>query len=145
MSPSRKTAYWKTLTFETIDNERAPSKYGEVFDGLMFIIKADSQEDFERATLRVDFIETGKLQLSIAGNAMARRFCSTVEGRLGCVPVSAKVGDDICILFGRDVPCVIRARGHGSYGFVGQCYVHGIMDGEVMDTEGVESREFDLV
>jgi hypothetical protein len=36
----------------------------------------------------------------------------------------------VCVLRGGMVPFILRKRGDGYWGFVGEAYVHGIMDGE---------------
>ena len=75
-----------------------------------------------------------------------RSFCSTAAGRIGLVPGTAKAGDVICVLYGGRVPYVLRPCKNGYYVLVGECYVHGLMDGEAMDVEeGQRSRrEFAL-
>ena len=41
------------------------------------------------------------------------------------------IGDEGCILFGGDVPYILRPTAEDKeFQFVGDCYVHGIMDGE---------------
>jgi hypothetical protein len=47
-------------------------------------------------------------------------------------PLSCK-GDLICILFGSDMPVVLRKNPENHYVFIGLCYVHGIMDGEAIN------------
>lgn len=57
--------------------------------------------------------------------------------------VDVKVGDWICIMFGADVPFVLRPGNNDAasltdqssiWEFICECYVHGIMDGEAFDT-----------
>jgi hypothetical protein len=48
----------------------------------------------------------------------------------GMAPQAALKGDIICILFGCSVPVVLRQVSGDQYHFIGECYVHGIMDGE---------------
>ena len=47
-------------------------------------------------------------------------------------PLQTSVGDVICVLFGCDMPVVLRKIDENSYTFIGGCYVHGIMEGEAM-------------
>ncbi|KAG9308699.1 hypothetical protein JVU11DRAFT_11656 [Chiua virens] len=42
--------------------------------------------------------------------------------------------DRIVVLFGADVPMVVRPKEDGRYTLVGECYVHGIMAGQVVRT-----------
>lgn len=57
------------------------------------------------------------------------RLCLTAKGRLGNLPEAAAPKDQIVIFQGGDVPFVIRPR-NGFFRLLGECYVHGIMDGE---------------
>jgi hypothetical protein len=41
-------------------------------------------------------------------------------------------GDEIAMIFGGEVLCIIRPRG-GHHVLVGDCFVHGYMKGEVLD------------
>ncbi|TVY84305.1 Heterokaryon incompatibility protein 6 OR allele [Lachnellula suecica] len=63
-------------------------------------------------------------------------FCTKVdESRglsLGIGPQSLKKDDEVWIIAGADVPMVLRPRGEGEWSLVGECYVHGIMDGEIV-------------
>lgn len=50
---------------------------------------------------------------------------------LGLGPQESKTGDMVCILFGCSVPVVLRkVANSGRCTFVGECYIHGRMDGE---------------
>ncbi|KAH8744628.1 hypothetical protein F5883DRAFT_439740 [Diaporthe sp. PMI_573] len=48
------------------------------------------------------------------------------------VPDHARVGDLICVLYGCDVPVVLR-KIECHYKFIGESYVHGIMHGEAIE------------
>ncbi|KAF2642492.1 HET-domain-containing protein [Massarina eburnea CBS 473.64] len=103
-----------------------------------------------------------------------RRFCSTSEGRLGWAPSRAEPGDIVCIFDGADVPYVIRPKtavqeieGRLSlknwrrrllpsasresvvnppteYTLVGECYIHGVMEGEAMARNDLPVKFFTL-
>jgi hypothetical protein len=69
-----------------------------------------------------------------------RRFFKT-KGKPGKDPLfglgsqDIKAGDMICILFGCSVPVVLRKvhePGKVYHKFIGECYVHGMMDGEAI-------------
>lgn len=64
--------------------------------------------------------------------AQNRQFCTTKKRYMGWVPPRAQKGDKIYILFGGQVPYVLRPLGpkDGKYEFVGEAYLHGLMDGE---------------
>ncbi|KAH7131086.1 heterokaryon incompatibility protein-domain-containing protein [Dactylonectria macrodidyma] len=63
----------------------------------------------------------------------ARRFGITTSGDFAAVPKAARQGDIICVFNGGRVPYVLRPGKQGYYQLVGECYVHGMMRGEVKD------------
>lgn len=76
-----------------------------------------------------------------------RRFCITKNGYVGLVPLLSRPGDLICIIFGGDTPYLVRPTACTDEGvvveelkcqLVGECYIHGMMDGEMISR--AESR-----
>ncbi|KAI9733945.1 MAG: hypothetical protein M1834_002601 [Cirrosporium novae-zelandiae] len=72
-----------------------------------------------------------------------RKFFSSFDDRrytfFGLGPSKTKNGDVICILFGCSVPVLLREKrlqnGNLYFKFVGECYVHGMMDGEAIPAQ----------
>ncbi|RSL58747.1 hypothetical protein CEP54_007648 [Fusarium duplospermum] len=56
----------------------------------------------------------------------------TEKGWMGLGPRFVQPGDIVAVLFGADIPYILRPV-EDHYILVGECYVHGIMDGELMD------------
>jgi hypothetical protein len=52
-------------------------------------------------------------------------------------PTRARKGDVVRLLFGYSIPVVLRNRGT-DFEFVGECYLEGYMDGEVIEQHHVE-------
>lgn len=72
------------------------------------------------------------LQLACSKALTNRRLCALSNGYLGLVPGEyVKRGDQIVVFAGAAVPFVIRAVSGGQFKLVGECYVHGIMQGEI--------------
>jgi hypothetical protein len=63
--------------------------------------------------------------------ARCRRFFITRNGYIGLAPSAAQEEDFVCVLLRCSVPVVLR-REMDHYIFVGECYMHGIMDGEAI-------------
>ncbi|KAJ8106168.1 hypothetical protein OPT61_g9720 [Boeremia exigua] len=59
-----------------------------------------------------------------------RTFFVTEAGRLGLGPAHISPGDCIHLIHGLKTPFVLH-RGLGTYALRGECYVHGLMDGNV--------------
>lgn len=77
-----------------------------------------------------------------------RRLATLDKGYVVLGPRSCEEGDVVCILYGCSVPVLLRPRSnvHG-YTFVGECYVHGMMDGEarILEEQGkLSSTVFEL-
>ena len=80
-----------------------------------------------------------------------QRFCITKDGYMGLVPDVATPGDIIAVFLGGVVPFVLRPisgdegdnKWEKRYLLVGECYVHGVMNGEVL-TGNEEVVEFAL-
>jgi len=72
-----------------------------------------------------------------------QKLAVTKEGYMAILPTMAKVGDTVLIICGRRYPLVLRRKGGGAYERVGgtcyelmgESYVHGIMDGEMMNVD----------
>lgn len=68
-----------------------------------------------------------------------RRMAISSQGHICLVPEKARLGDHICIFAGGQVPFIVRAFSDKEQGFfVGEAYVHGIMDGEAWDVSKVQ-------
>jgi hypothetical protein len=79
-----------------------------------------------------------------AETAAGRKFAVTERGLMALIPPNSQIGDEVCVLFGMEVPFILR-RASGfqeeAYHLVGESYVHGIMDGEAF-TDGNLPKEF---
>lgn len=78
---------------------------------------------------------------------MSRRFFMTSGGFMGIGPESMKKGDVVVVIFGLSLPFLLRQSQADANKFlvVGPCYVHGIMDGELVTVlEGQPPQVFDL-
>ena len=74
-----------------------------------------------------------------------RRLFTTLRSSLGLAPQEGMKGDLICILYGCSVPVLLRRRTSKKsgiyYEFLGECYVHDLMDGEAFTIQKKSLRE----
>ncbi|MCJ1378622.1 hypothetical protein MMC17_001721 [Xylographa soralifera] len=107
---------------------------------------------FAYSVVRGDKTQERPLELQdwltqLAGHSKAcfdRTLVELAKYRLGLCPRDCRQGDLVCILHGSNVPVLLRPQGN-YYEVVGQCYVHGIMEGEAVDWEEHEADLFTLI
>ncbi|UKZ78188.1 hypothetical protein TrVFT333_005923 [Trichoderma virens FT-333] len=97
-------------------------------------------------------VPQGTLPAGIEKYALGRKFFITRKGYFGLGPQQSEPGDRVAVIFGSGVPFVIRkcvtAAGKQAWRIVGECYVHGIMQGEVIqkwELGSVEARMLFLI
>lgn len=82
-----------------------------------------------------------------------RRFFITDKGYVGLGPPNLKPGGEVCILFGGPTPFIIRSTGNQTvcrfgpkpcYELIGDCYVDGLMDGQVFKIPGLTKESIHL-
>jgi len=107
---------------------QSPWQRGGVVDWAL--VHADASSLSEDDTQR-------KLHLlnALKCTTFGRRMFLTSKGYIGIGPAAMQVGDRICALLGGSVLYVVRRESLGYYGFVGECYTHGLMDGRAMEME----------
>jgi Heterokaryon incompatibility protein (HET) len=89
-----------------------------------------------------------------------RRLFVTFGGYIGIGPKEMKPYDQVVILYGGRTPYILRPRSYwwigggsrpmtrepndGSYFLVGDCYIHGMMKGEMMEQQAREEKWYDI-
>ncbi|KAF2716707.1 hypothetical protein K431DRAFT_307549 [Polychaeton citri CBS 116435] len=73
---------------------------------------------------------TNDFQFRVRRVISHRRIMRSRGGYLGLVPALTRVGDRIALLKGMSTPAVLRPMRGDEWEFVGDCYVHGTMNGE---------------
>jgi hypothetical protein len=63
-----------------------------------------------------------------------RKVILTSRGFFGVAPDSAKGDDQLCLLHGAEFPVLLRksSKKEAEYEFIGECYIHGLMNGQGM-------------
>jgi hypothetical protein len=140
----RQEAFWRTLVANRdVENGKAvaPNFYRMLINILMqrFPVMEEFRPDLPEKDRREIFCRFVVRQ--IASTMSGRRFFITNKGFMGVGPSNARAGDAVCIIFGACTPYVLRQDGDNHH-FIGEAYVHGIMDGEVNE---IPSRQYILV
>lgn len=82
-----------------------------------------------------------RFQICISTWRPRRLFGMTRNGYRGMFPEGATNGDVVCVILGARTSFVIRPEHGGTYRFVGEAYVHGLMNGEVFDLPNFEELQ----
>lgn len=102
-----------------------------------------SSVDWDLLHRREDSLSAAEIKLksdvtlALRHACFGRKFCWTEKGYMGIVPAATQESDEICVLYGGLVLYVLRKLPSGQYYFVGESYVHGLMDGEVFRDGGL--------
>lgn len=73
-----------------------------------------------------------------------RRLFITKKGHIGLGPAAMQTGDTVVVICGAELPLVFREDSDGYNTLIGEAYVDGIMDGEVLATHPA-TEFFDIV
>lgn len=74
------------------------------------------------------------------GPTRGRVFFTSSTGYVGLAPSGAKEGDLVFVVMGADVPFILRPYDDG-YELIGEAYVQGVMDGEVIQMEHIPVQD----
>ncbi|PQE06016.1 hypothetical protein CJF30_00004958 [Rutstroemia sp. NJR-2017a BBW] len=114
---------------------RYPGSQGTYLDALFWTatiglnLEKKSMPQFESFE---GLINLAKMRKETQGMTTCKRIFLSENGYIGLVPVGTNIGDEICLLFGGSVPFIVRNQ--DSYQrFIGECYCHGLMQGEVLE------------
>lgn len=140
-----------------------PTRGNSMFEDLVYTLTDEALLEAYQKTLSADVIadfgdDPKVAELSIAKNIKdilsqdvqrraapllleGRAFAVSEQGLFSLVPAKSQVHDLIAIVQGSELPFILRPSKDG-FLFIGQAYVHGIMDGEVW--EAVENGEIPL-
>jgi hypothetical protein len=112
-------------------SERSRLKRGTFSSSLMYIIADyglsidsdgnDQQGYLVTPTMRAEWKLWQQARYALDGTCMIRRLFSSQKGHYGMASEEAQEGDLMCILFGGEVPFVLRLNGDGRYRMIGGC------------------------
>ena len=110
--------------------------FAETFEPAVSFLPSENEcLQFVRDVLRDLFeeIETGSFMPSrLFATMNGRLLFISKEGHIGLVPDVAVEGDMVCVILGCDSPLLLRPLPNGNYRVIGECYIHGLMNGEAL-------------
>lgn len=122
---SRAEAFWRTLVTDRDTNYPPKRPPGNDFAGRFEAWMGRGERPGDEAYIR-------PYSDAAITRCLYRSFATTQKGYLALVPRQATPGHLVCVLRGGNVPFILNRREDGYLELVGEAYVHGIMDGEVV-------------
>ena len=127
--------------------DRSLNKYDEDED--LFHIQRGGILDLESAKRDTRFLGLETLQLLLVTHLILASICYTrrmailSNSRVAVLPAAARIGDKIAAFRGGHALYLLRplTTGQNEYSFIGECYVDGWMDGEIVKEAGEERLE----
>lgn len=139
---------WRTLVADRgPDGTNAPAWYRRACLECLTHVDNNGNLNTDKFRKVEDTPETMKLFLKRVRNVVWNRKFFLTAGKsrhgvlYGIAPPKASNNDIICILFGCSVPVVLRKVSDDRYNFIGECYVHAMMDGESLPVIPVKMPE----
>ena len=147
--------FWRTLTANRGQDASNPPNYFRRACKHYFAQARTSIDDEYETAVRDDDPEfVAEFLQRVQAIIWKRRMIVTEHERLlGLGPGAAQEGDLICIIFGCSVPVLLRKivsdemTGEHYYKLLGDCYVHGMMDGEaftMQQARNIPQTQFEL-
>lgn len=84
------------------------------------------------------------MMIDVKAMTFGRRLFSTSRGYIGLGPATLAIGDEVCLFSGGQVLYAVRKASEDRFEFMGECYVHGLMDGEACSDESFALRDIVL-
>jgi len=137
-------AFLETLSAVKRKKQEAPSPLTQrLRDGASFLVQAfNTKYKISKGVMELGSTngKFSKWAEKASGGANNRRFIRSVKGWNALCPPAIREGDILCLLFGgRTLYCLRKVEDY--YLFIGECYVHALMDGEGMGM--LESAEIE--
>jgi len=149
--------FWRTLVynrepqFNYQSRNQKPAYWLGISFGYWYLLKKLMmrrlwQQNILQDALFSQILKTLAGQFDMAEGRVrdGRRFFVSENRRFGWVPLRTEVDDRVCVFRGMRIPVIMRPRGD-RWEFIGACYVHGSMDGEIWDLDGLQWRFMSFV
>jgi hypothetical protein len=136
-------AFWRTIIVNRCDAEGLEipdAAYASNFKSFVSIFTSVHESPLpphQQHYSASEKLKANTFRSALCYGTFGRRFCTLRDGSIGMVPAGTREGDLVCVLYGVGVSLVIRAMKEREdrrqeYELVGECYIHGIMDGEAI-------------
>jgi Heterokaryon incompatibility protein (HET) len=151
--------YWRSLCSDCYKNGveriRDPGPFVEQFRAFATVnnMVADgrTQGDIDHDPMQMALVmKMAPFLMDFASTMWKRRVCVTEKGMVGNVPEAAEVGDAVLVILECERPLLMRRKNVEGGAkrwveFIGNAYIDGIMDGEMLGKEGWKLEDIDVI
>lgn len=144
-------ALWRTLIANRgLDGQLVETGYRQAFVKMgSQLLEADSTENTEDTESDLpgwtkdghEGSDIRAFMVLIEKFCLMRSFALTKGGYMGLVPHTAEPGDAVCIFLGGQTTFILRAV-NDHWILVGEAYIHGLMDGEALESGDLSLQTF---
>jgi hypothetical protein len=139
--------FWRTLIFNTTHggqstSSQAPPEYAQSFKAYREVV--DLLIRRAAGDKRSLYLKALDFDQAFASYVGGRKFGITQGLRMGMFPNTTELGDVIFAPMGANVPFVLREAGNRRHTLVGECYLYGVMYGELVEEPGWEKNVKDI-
>lgn len=127
----RRDAFWRTLSCDSGVKgvqRPLPEDFGDRYESLLGRLPPPNSSDNLQEPMKNAWVR--EFGVPACAKCVNKSFFLTQQGRMGVATRGVKKGDMIIIARGGSVPYIIRLRPDWGMTFVGEAYLHGVMDGE---------------
>lgn len=143
--PFTREPFWKAF-FRTLTADRTglSPRINDDYRSKFFAALGDVDLNDESQGQNIPAVVWAEVSKNISTIIEDKDMFLTTQGYLGLSQEGFRVGDVVCILLGGEVPFLLRQASPphtGLFNLLSECYVHGVMDGEVMKDEADDQLE----
>lgn len=141
-------AHWKTLVGNRCErSQAAPESFGELFPRVRRFLERKQAKDESFDANGEEYAALWPFMKLLLNTFEMMRFGVTGKGYFGLFVNETQPGDVIHILLGQHTPYVLRRSSAlaNRFQLVGQCYTHGIMNGEFVGSKDYVAQEVFII
>jgi hypothetical protein len=142
-------AFWRTTICNTAGDEGIINRdqMSASFNVYMDLLRRspDTEEGITAEYYQERVALQSQYDAAMGKTSRGHVFCRTKNGYMGMVPTASLQGDIVFAFMGARTPFVIRRKPDGCYQLIGECYIHCMMNGEILELPIFEERLENIV
>jgi hypothetical protein len=136
----RQDAHWRVPTADSIITDLDPAAVRSSQSSADLKVAYQALREYLPQWKKVGSVDdVVNSYMRVLSSLFRRRPFLTTQGYVGLGPLESAPGDSVWIISGVHVPYALRPIAHSKFSLLGECYVHGLMDGEFTESDYTDS------